>query len=480
MTDTRVRPASPAVQARFERARALLQAACDAHQGKSCAVLALLYQGTGLAPDPAKVESLTRRAIDDLEASCLAGTADDCMLAHSQIQYQGGQVLFGKPRGGGDPERAARLLNQGCKLGSGEACTVLGKRATSNPAADRALLFTAGCDDGWEDACFELADIQHTGASSGAARGFAGVVSLQTGIRLARAHCDLGETRGCDSLAASLTLNAVPSEEAKRTVDYLEKVCDRGALMTCNTLAQALLHGPEALRDPERGERLKKKACDLGYPFACPDPMAKLGIFPQLGTPILDRRTGLEWAPPSRREQTLAAASDECKALPAPDRIPFHLPSRSELDTLRERDDELRVFARASLPSTGFVLSSDTPWAMSLPGGRIVEGTATRPGLAFCVRKPGAAARKGQVLALRMRGKDLEVELRDARGKVLTTATIPTPEEVPPAALAWDMNAVKGPVDVDVAPEVSWRAAARFLDHGKVGGLALGRIAIGK
>jgi TPR repeat protein len=262
------RVAAPDAAAGVAHALALAEAGCAAGKGRHCVIAGAIYLGF-VPPDPAKQAAFERKASDALEASCFRGVADDCTSA----------VVMEGPAAQADPERIQRILNRGCELGNGEACFELAKRTTTATAAERAAWLKRACDDGREDGCFALAEMQRA-AASGAARNFAGSVTMDIGLRLARAHCDLGDARGCATLAGALARGVVPAAEAARTVDDLERVCEHGELLTCSGVADALLQGPAALRDEVRGARLKKRACELGYPFACPDPLARMRATP--------------------------------------------------------------------------------------------------------------------------------------------------------------------------------------------------------
>ncbi len=464
------RPAG-ADRAAFDRAAALLQTSCDAHQGASCAVLGALYLGTS-PPDPEKSQELARKAGVELEASCLGGKADDCVVGAMQVAG---------PRGTDDSARVKRLLEAGCSNRAFEACTFLANGPAIGEAINSAFLGKA-CDGGREDACLALGlAIESSAASRGASSLAHAKDLLSRGVKLAKAHCDLAEASSCETLAKSLMLDIVPAEEAQKTSDYLEIACERHSMITCNDLSVALATGPKALRDEARAARLKARSCELGYPFACPDPMAKMGIDRQVFAVILDRRTGLEWAPVPSGTSRLEVATRRCRDLRFDGHADWRLPTKKELESLLGESSGLRPFARATMPHDGLLHSNETSGdaetVLDLAGGRL---STSKDANAFtrCVRKGNATSATRPLLTLRMSEPNLDVVVHDARGKVLVATTVVQPRAASALGEDWEERKVAGPVDVEVEPTVDWVLAARFLEGAKNHGLALGRIAV--
>lgn len=449
-----------------QRTVSLLESKCEAHDGKSCIARWALYAAE--APDGEKTRMYRVHAADDLERGCLAGSGPDCTAA--------AMMVIAAP-GDQDLERAVGLLERGCSMGEIEACVRIGKNVDyDKPAKGREALRMA-CDGGREDGCLALASMTED------------MRLLERGIRLARAGCALGKDRPCDSLAKLLNFHAMPPADIAQAADLVERVCRRGLPVLCHNLAQILDAGSAPLRDIVRIVSLEKAACDGGWRPACP---AEIEAHPRLEVVILDRRTGLEWAPVSSREGTRADAVQHCALINGN----YRLPTSIELETLVERTSDVRPFARGTLPREGFLFSSevvngaaDSPWVMNLRNGHISSGKDYR-GFARCVRVALTGAKlaisrklarvKPSVLRVAIRGQDFEYSLRTAAGKIVNAATI-NKVAVPPyssSSLRYSGATLSGPVEVEVAPNVDWDLAEKFLMSAKDSGLELTHIAV--
>ncbi len=448
----------PTSSPRVTHALQVARAACDKDDGRACAIYAMT--ALALSSPPSETARYAARASELLEASCLRGTTEDCLAGAMQIAG---------PSGAGQPSRVLRLLERGCELDDADSCIQIAAGLQGNDPR-KAELYRKACAAGSDEGCMVIGKAEQDGlaAPTDATKGSTLILK---GIRIAKARCDLADDAGCRNLAKSLPLGAVPTSEAKTTVAYLEKVCARRAAVLCNDLADAVTHGPAALVDATLAAKLRQRSCEYGYPFACPDPIAKLGIYVPLVAPIVDRRSWLEWAPVPERG---AASCDKG----------FKLPTKAQLETLLEKEGSPRPFAAATTPPGAKLLATEP----SKDGeGRVrldVRGGTFEPaddgaGVGRCVRSVARGTKpRRNVLSLRMSGPNLEHTLKDANGKVVNATTIVRPHESSTLGEVWKRDAVKGPVEVDVDPTVDWPLAARFLREAVKLGLEPGRVFI--
>lgn len=459
--------ASPAdVRARLAPLLGRLEPRCLEGDAPSCILLSTLY--LGIVPDEAARLRWSSRAEQLLEVACLRGDGEACL--------QGALLIGGKHL---EPSaKAQRLIERGCELGEQRACTQWATQSLEMPDPQRIALLRTACDRGREDACLPL------GRALASRQAPEAPATLLRAARLAEAKCRIGELGACDAMVEALPHAPLEASEARSQLDLAGVVCDRGVAVTCAALARALAALPPPLGDPARAAELQKKACALGYPFACPDPMAKLGFAARLGVPILDRRSGVMWAPQPIREVLPAIAPDVCERIDQAGLRDWRLPSKAELEALVE-GGKLRPFARLTFPHHGLYFSSDLApggarWALDLAAARLVP-EAKADGFAHCVRAPAPSDERSlSTLTLRMSGANLDYAIRDAKGKVLTAATIIRPAEAAAWAGSIDLDDVSGAVAVDVAPAVEWALAARFLERAVRDGLRLDHVALGE
>lgn len=406
----------------IERALQLAREACEKqNSGKGCALASMPMPGSRISE--AERARYGERAATLLEAACKAGEIPACMQAALQVAGA---------RGDGDPVRIKAILEDGCAIGAVEACVQLAVNLPKGQAALKETLYRRACDKGSDEACIILARAERDGIVA-ASDPSGGKALFEKGASLAKARCDLALDRSCSVLAKSLALGFFADERAIQTITYLRGVCDRRSPMVCNDLAEAMSEGPEAIRDRALIERLKAQSCDFGYPFACPDPMAKLGIYVPVPAPIVDRVSWLEWAPRSAEPKAAQACGDG-----------FHEATPAEVATLLASPGVERPFAKNASP---------------------------------CVRPVKKGTRPQRpVLTLAMSGANLDYALRDAKNKVLDAATIVRPSEAGTWAGGWKFERAGGPVDVDVDASVDWALASRFLREAIRAGLGVNRV----
>lgn len=243
--------------------RARLAAGCDAHDGRSCGVLAALV--LALDRDRDASTALATRSVEYLSERCTAGDAEECMMAVRQLD------AIGRAPGGPSAELAARikpLLDRGCELGDGEPCMLVAMNSPDLSASERDALFRRSCTLGRPESCLILARQALDAGSPDAS------AALAHGLALAEAQCNLADEPSCRLLADALVLDALSSAEVARTTALVERTCERGSVLVCVHLADALERAPASRRDPARSQALRDRACKLGYPFTCPDPKA--------------------------------------------------------------------------------------------------------------------------------------------------------------------------------------------------------------
>jgi TPR repeat protein len=457
-TDEEVRKSATGPLA--QRAAKLAREGCDKGEGRSC-LLASMIGGMIDAPD-ADDAKLEAKALELLQQSCLGGAVDDCMPAAYQLaKDQGGtEALF----------RAKNMLRRGCDLGALDACMQLGAEM---PRHLKEPIYRKACAAGSPEGCIVLGKAEKDGVAA-ASDDTKGAKLMTLGVRLARARCDLAEDEACRVLARSLPLGVLTAPAAEETAQYLTRVCERPSAVLCSDLADAMGETP-GLDDPKRHRALKRLACDNGYPFACPDPIAKLGVYVPFDAPIVDRRSGLAWASSPGKASSFAAAASQCPK-------DTKLPTKKQLETLAEPAGGPRPFIKATTPPGAKLWSADpaggagAPWVFDPATGTIAED-AGAPAIARCVRViPKSAKPKGPTLSLRMDGPHLEHTVRDAKGKVLSAITIANPSDALSLGQLWDPKKASGPVAIEVAANVEWAMVARFLRDAKQQGLELGAV----
>ncbi len=459
-------PSAPkAASPTLKRALDLARAACDRGDGQACALYAKVLE---IFPTTeAEHASYAARGSELLESSCLGGKGDHCMMAALQIAGPG----FDR-----QPSRVRRALQRGCDLLDNEACLQLAANMPKSELAAKEAIYRGACARDSDEACIILGKAERDGLVQ-AKDETRGERLLARGIDLARARCGLGEENGCRNLARAVPLQAMALEDARATVIFLQGVCARRSPLVCNDLAEAVDAGPPGLRDAALVKTLKEAACEYGYPFACPDPIAKLGIYAPPDANIVDRRTGLEWARSPDRPTSAAEAPFACPA-------PARLPTRKELESLLDDGGKPRPFAKATTPPGGRLFSSDRaggpdghPWVLDVATGTITASEGS-PALARCVRpQPRGGKPTRPTLSLRASaGVNLELAVRGAKEEVLFAMTIVRPAEALSLGQIWQPDKVTGQIDVEVSPEVDWSLAARLLRDAVKQGLTLRRI----
>ncbi|PIE12043.1 MAG: hypothetical protein CSA72_02720 [Rhodobacterales bacterium] len=221
----------------------------------------------------------------------------------------------GKALASSDPDRAAALLDQSCKLKDGRAsalaCTNLAYLYRDGAGSldedlDTAIdLFIEACDLGepWgcNGAAYQLSEAEgqtdfdlpqslakrgcdmHYGRGSAASCNTLGVAYEEgegklepdnpTAIDYYQQACELGSAYGCNNWGDILALEG-PLQSAERAARLFERICEQGDGLTsaysCYDLGSLYANGTgEFEEDYDRAAPFYAQACELGYVWGC-------------------------------------------------------------------------------------------------------------------------------------------------------------------------------------------------------------------
>jgi TPR repeat protein len=200
-------PRDPAI------ARGLWQRACQSGHAESC-----LRLGLHLMADEASQAPELTRAAHAFNAACALKTARGCTQAG---------ILRTEGRGPADASAATAHFTQGCDLGDGLGCAILGTQALRGATADPGKAVT----------------------------------------RFTQA-CTLGHLPGCAQQADMLRLMRMP--KLAEAAALYRRACDGDFAPACLDLAELTAAGQGVALDAEAATALRAKACTLGLKAACP------------------------------------------------------------------------------------------------------------------------------------------------------------------------------------------------------------------
>jgi hypothetical protein len=440
-------------------AQPVVEKLCSAGDVRGCILWA------GFAPE--KAAEASSRAFLLAEERCLAKERDGCELASQAASLPLGVAELQGPAG---RLRWRRFLRVGCELGHAGSCLEAADFDGSETpeqmrASDSLGLLDRSCERGSTVGCLMLAKAFGATGGTGAARGDARAqAATARGLALARHGCELGDATDCRTLALSLPLQG--EQKAKEVGAWLASVCERPSPSTCSELAAGLSAWP-ALRGTREFFELKRRSCAAGYPFACPDPMRKLGVYVPIDAVIVDRRGGLEWAAPVPQPTPDAAGGKK-----APCERGARLPSEGDLATLVGNDGALREFIRDTTPKRAALASASKRGSFDLESARYALDVS--PVVARCVRSLAKGAKPTQpTLHLQASGADLVASLRPSSGAATTTRdaaealwlTLPAREDG------------RGPtLEIVAAKDVAWPLVARVVAEARKQGWIVRRI----
>jgi hypothetical protein len=450
-----------ASQESFEAVRAaqpVVEKLCDAGDVRGCLLWA------GFAPE--KAAEAASRGFLLAEERCLAKERDGCELASQAAQLPPGVAELQGPAG---RLRWRRFLRVGCELGHAESCLEAADFDGSETpeqmrASDSLGLLDRSCERGSTVGCLMLAKAFGATGGAGAARGDARAqAATARGLALARHGCELGDAKDCRTLALSLPLQG--EQKAQDVIAWLASVCERPSPSTCSDLADGLSAWPTLRGSPEFFE-LKRRSCAAGYPFACPDPMRKLGIYVPIDAVIVDRRGRLEWAAPESQPALDAAGKAPCER-------GARLPSEADLATLVGNDGALREFIRDTTPKRAALASASKRGSFDLERASYVLDAS--PVVARCVRSLAKGTKPTEpTLQLQASGADLVATLRPSSGAATTTTK--GAAEALWLALPARENGAGPTLEITAAPDVAWPLVARVVAEARKQGWIVRRI----
>ena len=259
-----------------------LTKACDAKDGISCGLLAVIELNE--LQDQNKAREVANRGCaldasfacfvaaaltsDDTETFKLLGKACDLGDGEACTRY-GATLLAGD--GDHDIKRAVELLDHGCRLGAMGACRALGGALLStvpgitpdDPKAARVL--RRACDAKDLSACALL------GVAYSQGRGVA--KSVQTAHDLFQRACDEGQTEatatGCYYLAITYAKGEGVPQSYVESAKYFERACDHAWGESCAALADQYEQGQGVKQDKDKAAELNYKACELDHVPSC-------------------------------------------------------------------------------------------------------------------------------------------------------------------------------------------------------------------
>jgi TPR repeat protein len=147
----------------------------------------------------------------------------------------------------------------------------LAKLREARLAADTA------CKAGDTDACFNLADMQRTGAG--------GAQDLAAAARTYGTVCDARDGRGCAGLAYLTVQGRGVSENHAEGRALYEKACDYGDVSGCAAYGNMAYTGIGGRKDVASGTAALTEACNRSYQWAC-DRMRELGMYDPADRPF--------------------------------------------------------------------------------------------------------------------------------------------------------------------------------------------------
>jgi TPR repeat protein len=275
VADPEATSACNAVKDAFARLRPAMQKACDAGDAATCTMLGSMLgpldwfgvELTVFVPPChprdrcwaryAKSVPTPYAGVSTDEKAALAALDEGCSLGGGAACEILGVAYFGK----GDP-RAIDTARRACGLGRGLDCRTLVERALKNkesidPTTLREIVATEtkACDAGSGASCVLLGSLVELGWSTEADAGapherYAKGCAAQQGVACAKIV--FGQAAGKWSS---------PSSELQSAERVLEKACDASHALVCAALGIALDKGLGVAQDSLRGKQILSDAC---------------------------------------------------------------------------------------------------------------------------------------------------------------------------------------------------------------------------
>lgn len=234
-----------------EAAVAAYTKGCQLGAGVACFNLATIYEGHGIAADPARAKEYFDRAREQWNKQCAGDEPRWCTNAAYMVSRQSGN----QPSTA-DLERMLALDVRTCEAGVLVGCveTLLVRedlKRIGKPELEAELATL--CKNGEPTACM------HLGMRELADKNARGVATLQRG-------CAIGDKQSCYLSAMEALRGELVAQDYAAAERYFHQACDRVHGMSCGILAQKLAREPSRF---ETALRLAERGCQMGYADAC-------------------------------------------------------------------------------------------------------------------------------------------------------------------------------------------------------------------
>ncbi|MED5372076.1 MAG: hypothetical protein VX899_13745 [Myxococcota bacterium] len=260
-----------------DRAKALLERACEGGLPQGCTELALaglseqvqveeaqswaLLESACTAQDGAACATLAEHRPAD-EAMLLAQTA--CALESSR----GCAVLAELQLGAQQIEQGLALHQAACEAGYLGSCQALGERYRRGQDVKQSpktalRLFESGCRGGLADACEEAGEMLLAGAQV--------PPDPQAGWAYIHQGCLLGDQALCHAVIEDARPQDLSGPALLQVGQRLTQDCSEGDDAACGTLGLATVFGAGVHQDIAWGLQIMARSCAAGDPISCYD-----------------------------------------------------------------------------------------------------------------------------------------------------------------------------------------------------------------
>ena len=235
----------------------LLGEACDGGHAEACRGLSdAVRQGRGLRKDADRAARLAER-------SCELGSAAGCTDFGLQLDRSG------------QKKRAQSLYERACQGGDSRGCVQRGLGLVHKEPIKARALFERACQASDAAGCRNLAKMRSEGK---------GEADLREAAKAYEAACKAGDGLACAQAGALYAQGGGRIDrDMDKAVKLFRRACAAEEAEGCANLATALLEGDGAARDPAQAAKVLDKACQAKLGRAC----ARLGV-------LYDQAVGVE------------------------------------------------------------------------------------------------------------------------------------------------------------------------------------------
>lgn len=169
-----------------------------------------------------------------------------------------------------DERRAVTLAQHACALGDGDGCALAGDAhaGPGDDAVERRASYDAGCVHQSGVACAKLAGMHARGEGGPRSAPAAAEARLRALAALTRS-CDLRSEDDCATLGRLRRGEEGFAKDLALAAAVLEGSCGRGGLLACTFLADLLARGEGVPKDAARAKALRERACAHGVGDGC-------------------------------------------------------------------------------------------------------------------------------------------------------------------------------------------------------------------